>query len=56
VTRQTLSYIDPGSGSLLLQGIAGGIAAAGVMVKVYWKRLRRFLHIDRPEDESSTAG
>jgi hypothetical protein len=56
VTDPTLSYIDAGSGSLLLQAIAGGVAAAGVMAKVYWKRLRRFLHIEKPEDESSTTG
>jgi hypothetical protein len=56
VTDPTLSYIDAGSGSLLLQAIAGGLAAAGVMAKVYWKRLRRFLHIEKPEDESSPTG
>jgi hypothetical protein len=56
VTNPTLSYIDAGSGSLLLQAIVGGVAAAGVMTKVYWKRFRRFLHIEKPEDESSTTG
>jgi hypothetical protein len=56
VTGRNFFYIDPGSGSLLLQAIAGGVAAAGVMARVYWKRLRRFLHIDKPEDESSTTG
>ena len=55
MTDPTLSYIDAGSGSLLLQAIAGGVAAAGVMAKVYWKRLRRFLHIEKPEDETSTG-
>jgi hypothetical protein len=55
VTDPTLSYIDAGSGSLLLQAIAGGLAAAGVMAKVYWRRLRRFLHIGKPEDEGSPS-
>jgi hypothetical protein len=45
-------YIDPGSGSLFLQGLAGGIAAIGVFLKVYWRRLKRFLHIGKTEDES----
>jgi len=48
--RHTLAYIDPGSGSLLLQALAGGVAAAAVVGKVYWRRLRRFLRIDKPED------
>ncbi|MDQ2981575.1 MAG: hypothetical protein M3R26_04535 [Actinomycetota bacterium] len=48
-----LAYIDPGSGSLLLQALAGGVAAGAVLARVYWRRLRRFLHIGKPEDESS---
>jgi hypothetical protein len=48
-----VSYIDPGSGSLLLQALAGGVAAVGVLGKVYWRRLKRLLHIGKPEDESS---
>jgi hypothetical protein len=48
-----LPYIDPGSGSLILQALAGGAAAVAVLAKVYWRRLRRFLRIGKPEDESS---
>ena len=48
-----LLYLDPGSGSLLLQALAGGVAAAAVVARVYWRRLRRFLHIGKPEDEKS---
>ena len=55
MTDPTLSYIDAVSGSLLLQAIAGGVAAAGVMAKVYWRRLRRLLHIGKPEDEGSPS-
>jgi hypothetical protein len=47
-----LAYIDPGSGSLLLQGIAGGVAAAGVMGKLYWRRLLRALRVTK---DDSTA-
>jgi hypothetical protein len=54
-----LGYIDPGSGSLFLQGLAGGIAAIGVLAKVYWRRLKRFLHIGKQptpaEDESTPS-
>ena len=32
-----LAYLDPGSGSLLLQGLVGGVASALVMGKVYWR-------------------
>ena len=44
-----LAYLDPGSGSMLLQLLIGGIAAIGVAAKFYWRRLLRFLHIRRDE-------
>ncbi len=34
------AYLDPGSGSMLLQAIVGGTAAAGVTLKIFWRRLR----------------
>jgi hypothetical protein len=34
----------------MLQVIAGGIAAAAVTAKVYWRRLLVFLRIRKPED------
>jgi hypothetical protein len=34
------AYIDPGSGSVLLQLILGGIAGIGVVVKLYWGRIK----------------
>jgi hypothetical protein len=50
-----LAYIDPGSGSLLLQALAGGAAAAAVVGKLYWRRLLRFLRLRKPEDEASPS-
>jgi hypothetical protein len=37
-----LLYIDPGSGSLLLQMIAGAVLGAGMVVKTYWHQLKSF--------------
>jgi hypothetical protein len=50
-----LAYIDPGSGSLFLQALAGGVAAVGVTAKLYWRRIRRFLRIGKPEDETPSS-
>lgn len=36
------AYLDPGTGSLIIQGIIGAIAAIGVTAKVYWHKLRIF--------------
>ena len=48
-----LSYIDPASGSMLLQIILGGVAAMAVALKMWWGRVLRFLHIRKPDDELS---
>lgn len=34
------AYIDPGSGSVLLQLILGGIAGIGVVAKLYWEQVK----------------
>jgi len=36
------AYIDPGTGSLIIQSIIGAIAAIGVTLKLYWHKLRVF--------------
>jgi hypothetical protein len=45
-----LAYIDPASGSMLLQIILGGVAAIAVALKMWWRRLLRFLHLRKPDD------
>ena len=52
--RLLLGYLDPGSGSMILQIIAGGVAAIGVGITMWWRRLLRFLRIRKPEDEAAT--
>jgi hypothetical protein len=50
-----VAYLDPGTGSMLLQVILGGIAAVGVAIKLYWHKLRAALGMakkEEPEDES----
>jgi hypothetical protein len=37
------AYLDPGTGSMMLQLLLGGIAGAMVAGKLYWHRFRGFL-------------
>jgi hypothetical protein len=46
-----LAYLDPGSGSLILQVLAGGAAALAVSAKVFWRRITTFLRIRRPDEQ-----
>lgn len=41
------AYLDPGTGSMLLQLILGGVAGALVVGKLYWQRLKDFV-VRRP--------
>ena len=34
------AYVDPGSGSFIVQLLVGGVMAAGLSVKVFWRRIR----------------
>ena len=36
------AYLDPGTGSILLQGLLAVIAGAAVTLKLYWARVKDF--------------
>jgi hypothetical protein len=42
-----MAYLDPGTGSMLLQLILGGMAAVGVALKLYWHRIRLAIGLDK---------
>jgi hypothetical protein len=48
-----LAYLDPGSWSMILQIIAGGLAAVAVTAKLYWNRILKFLRIKKDEPETT---
>jgi hypothetical protein len=37
--RTIFAYLDPGTGSMVLQIIVGGVAAIGVAGRYYWQRM-----------------
>jgi quinol-cytochrome oxidoreductase complex cytochrome b subunit len=37
------AYIDPGTGSFVFQVIVGGLLAAGVVFRSFWRRVWSFL-------------
>lgn len=59
-TLAPLAYIDPGSGSLLLQVIVGAALGLLVTIKMYWARIKNFFFGDskahgdaQPDDQQS---
>lgn len=43
------AYLDPGTGSMILQGLIAGIAVAGFTIKTYWYKLRSLFGKSQPE-------
>ena len=41
-TSSAYAYLDPGTGSMLVQGLIGGIAAAISFLSIYWQKVKAF--------------
>jgi hypothetical protein len=50
------AYLDPGTGSLILQSIIGALAGAMVAVHVYWRRIKSFLTRKGDVDKDTKEG
>ena len=47
------AYLDPASGSLILQVLLGGIAGAALVLRLFWRKLLGVFGLDRSgKDES----
>jgi len=45
-------YLDPGSGSFILQVIVAALLGGGFAIKAYWKKIKA-LFVKTPPDEES---
>jgi hypothetical protein len=50
-----LLYLDPGSGSFLIQLLIAGVAGAGLAIAVSWQKIKRFFsrkkRVETDDDE-----
>jgi hypothetical protein len=46
-------YLDPGSGSILIQFLIAAVAAAGIFFATSWRRIKKIFH--RKSGESDAA-
>lgn len=49
------AYLDPGTGSAILQGILGALAVLVVTAKLYWHRLLRLLGLKKDKPAAGLA-
>lgn len=50
------AYLDPGTGSAVLQGILGALAAIAVVLKLYWHRFLRMLGLRKDTAKKEARG
>jgi hypothetical protein len=47
-----LLYLDPGTGSLIIQGLIALFAGAAVTIRLYWKRIKSVFGGPRPDERA----
>lgn len=49
------AYLDPGTGSLIIQGIVGALAAAAVTLKLYWHKFKALFRPRQKDQQPVTS-
>tara|TARA_Y100001970_G_scaffold226032_1_gene279299 strand:+ start:54 stop:257 length:204 start_codon:yes stop_codon:yes gene_type:complete len=44
IHNHAYAYIDPGTGSILLQALLGLVAAVGAYITLYWRKFKNFIN------------
>jgi len=44
------AYLDPGTGSMIVQAVIAAVAAVSVSAGIFWKRLRAFFSKGKKKD------
>ena len=50
------AYLDPGSGSMLLQLLLGGVAGIAAVGKLYWEQIKGFFRNRLPQKNKTKDG
>ena len=55
-TEPVFAYLDPGTGSMLLQVILGGVAAVAVATKLFWYKIRAAIGLGKKSSAEDETG
>ena len=50
-TSPAYAYLDPGTGSMLLQGLIGGLAVTISVLSIYWQKVKAFFVKQEPDTD-----
>ncbi|HEY7747904.1 MAG TPA: hypothetical protein VH933_04445 [Aestuariivirgaceae bacterium] len=51
-TQSAYAYLDPGTGSILLQAVIGGVASGLFVIRLYWRKLRSLFSTGGDDEHS----
>jgi hypothetical protein len=49
-----LGYIDPGTGSIIIQAIVAAVVGIGIALRLFWHRILKFLGIRKTTKTDNT--
>ena len=52
-TSPAYAYLEPGTGSMLIQGLIGGVAMVMSFLSIYWQKVKAFF--SKNESDTDTA-
>lgn len=52
-SRDACAYLDPGTGSYIIQILIGTLLGGFFAIKVYWRRIRSYFSKDRKDEEAN---
>jgi len=52
--ERTLAYLDPGTGSFVIQAVVAGLAGAAVTLRLYWGKIKGLFGSSASDPESAT--
>ncbi len=50
-----LAYLDPGTGSIILQSLVAGFFGALLVLKIYWGKIKGFFRGNKSDPSVSSA-
>ena len=53
-TSPAYAYLDPGTGSMLVQGLIGGVAVVMSFLSIYWQKVKAFFGKEEADTETDT--
>lgn len=56
LSEPAYAYLDPGTGSMILQGMLGAVAAGLYAVKLQWSRIRAFFESRSAKEKTAKGG